>query len=374
MFSGWVLRVLGALAALLWVAGVLLLAVDHLHPRPSVTGQVVASGGGTEGCYPTVHYVVDGRDLRFTAARDQDSCTLDLGGPAQVWYDAGDPADARLTQVGPWAGRLGAAGLAASVVLVGLAARQGARGRPGTLRRVAWLPAVGLVGVCLAAVACGDRPGSLDALTEQIARGHVDTVEVAGALEPGERGTSQVQLRWDAGWPTRTARVLQASDPRGPRRPGQVAPVLVGDLRDALAERAGVDAEGLRIVEVARFLPPPRPEPGPGLHVDVRLDRAEVLGFRIPPPWGWLYGASALAVLLILLVGPQPRRATRWAWFWLLLAPWFGVLVGVGFLAAGGALTGSGGAPEESRLGGGRAFLGLIGLAILAGLLAGVLD
>lgn len=45
-------------------------------------------------------------------------------------------------------------------------------------------------------------------------------------------------------------------------------------------------------------------------------------------PWGILMFLGWLLVILALLTGPQPRRATKWAWFWLL-----GLPLGLGFLA-----------------------------------------
>jgi hypothetical protein len=52
-----------------------------------------------------------------------------------------------------------------------------------------------------------------------------------------------------------------------------------------------------------------------------------------PRWWGWLQltgGIGALLAFLLLIAGPDPRRANRWAWFWLLSV---GRSYGVGVLA-----------------------------------------
>lgn len=73
------------------------------------------------------------------------------------------------------------------------------------------------------------------------------------------------------------------------------------------------------------------------------------------PSWyavvGW---ASALVGLYAVVFGPQPWRATRWGWFWLLGLP-FG---GVGFAVLSGP-TPRLAAPRDPfrRMSGGRAFL-----------------
>jgi hypothetical protein len=35
-------------------------------------------------------------------------------------------------------------------------------------------------------------------------------------------------------------------------------------------------------------------------------------------PWTYGSGLASLVTLILLIVGPQPRWATKWAWFWLL--------------------------------------------------------
>ena len=46
-----------------------------------------------------------------------------------------------------------------------------------------------------------------------------------------------------------------------------------------------------------------------------------MLGWQVPDPIGIVAFVLHLAGLALLVTGPQPWRATRWAWFWLLLLP-----------------------------------------------------
>ena len=74
---------------------------------------------------------------------------------------------------------------------------------------------------------------------------------------------------------------------------------------------------------------------------------------------GVAIGASAtvIATLFVLINGPQPRWATRWAWFWLIMNPALVVTVPL-FLIGSGPLRPTDGpvAPIGKRLTGGWAF------------------
>lgn len=57
------------------------------------------------------------------------------------------------------------------------------------------------------------------------------------------------------------------------------------------------------------------------LHDNAADSVSPLLGWRGP---NWLGAAAAILFLIsfmLLVSGPQPWRATRWAWFWLLLPP-----------------------------------------------------
>lgn len=70
---------------------------------------------------------------------------------------------------------------------------------------------------------------------------------------------------------------------------------------------------------------------------------------------GWLVFVASAATLLLLIGGPQPWRATRWAWFWLALpvAP-LGLLA---YFLLGGPLGVARPRHPNRRLTGGWAFL-----------------
>ncbi|KGH45447.1 hypothetical protein IN07_17300 [Modestobacter caceresii] len=48
---------------------------------------------------------------------------------------------------------------------------------------------------------------------------------------------------------------------------------------------------------------------------------SEVLGWRLSNWAGAMLLAHGLAVVLLLVGGPPPARASRWAWFWLSWPP-----------------------------------------------------
>jgi len=52
--------------------------------------------------------------------------------------------------------------------------------------------------------------------------------------------------------------------------------------------------------------------------ISERLSSGVVYGFDVP---FWLLGfalVGAIGTLMVLVSGPQPWRATRWAWFWII--------------------------------------------------------
>lgn len=192
------------------------------------------------------------------------------------------------------------------------------------------------VGVALvaSAVAFGARTASLSQLQGQLALGNVDTVTVSGGMPPGATGFATQQVRWRQGWLHYEAEVVQVSRGRHPS----------GDLETRTVVHQDVGA-------VLR-----RDDPDLTL---VRHAEPDYLSGRL---WGWQtpqwIGLAALTWYLLalgqLIFGPQPWRATRWAWFWLFSTP-VGALA---FLALSGPTPGLR-APRDParRLTGGWAFL-----------------
>ncbi len=155
--------------------------------------------------------------------------------------------------------------------------------------------------VALAAFAgLGAHPGDVAALRAGVASGQVQSVTVT----PGLSGTGYAvqEVTWRRWGLLRTAEVLQVS-------PGQQVPAET---------RARVQTEGP--TEIGADLQ----QVDPTLQV-LRQEGAtstySVLGSRVP---GWVAGlhlALLLTTWLLVVSGPPPWRATRWAWFWVLLVP-----------------------------------------------------
>jgi len=175
----------------------------------------------------------------------------------------------------------------------------------------------GLIGACLllAAVAyvTGDRAASYESLRTAVERGDVDEVIVSTGSSGHFQGhvTVDVHRHTTSGW--RVAQVVEQHPWRRDRING--LPVVY----DVVQDLRGLDA-GLEIER--------RPH---GRELGVGI---EVLGWRLA---GWCAPVVAgvwVGALMLVVGGPPPWRATRWAWFWLLaLAAPVGI---VAFLLLGG--------------------------------------
>ena len=194
----------------------------------------------------------------------------------------------------------------------------------------------GLLGAALAAA----RTVSVTDLLEDLDRGQVAEIVLTdsgayGGPEVWDNGSVDQVVRWKvvgSGW--RSA-VLSADFGGG------------GDDSDGLQLGVGRDAEVIRARAQAAGVPVTTGGGGPAHTLTV------------------LASLTAGLLVLVLAGGPQPRRATKWAWFWLVVVPG-----GVGALAwvALEAPWASGAnrrpeplpharQPEDSRLTGGRAFV-----------------
>lgn len=191
-----------------------------------------------------------------------------------------------------------------------------------------------LVGAALVLMV-GEKRSDLGALQDGVVRGHVTHVEVEGLPRGGTwSGESPVTLHW-SGAVDRYVEVLviRGLQPRGATGNAGL-PYVVGDPAQMLR---ALDPE----VDVAR--------------VDGRGDRWTLAGWRVPAAAGWLGLVAWAATMLLLVGGPEPWRATRWAWFWLVLAS--GPLGVLAHLLLGGPLGVKRPAAGSGRLTGGWAFL-----------------
>lgn len=184
------------------------------------------------------------------------------------------------------------------------------------------------------------RPAGIGVLRHDVARGQVTTIEVRGGLPEGSHaaGYAQLTIRWRDGHVTRQVTVREASN-----------------LDDAAAQ--DTDLQVVPAGEVARLR-----TASPHLRVE-RVPFADGAGFTLTflgaelRGWiVWLGLLPFLATFLLLTNGPEPWRATRWAWFWLFaVIPPFGTLA---YLVFGGPTHLSPQPrPGARRLTGGWAFL-----------------
>lgn len=197
----------------------------------------------------------------------------------------------------------------------------------------------------LGLVASGERQSSYGDLLGAVGDGRVDEVTIVGpSLDQDWRGTVSVELRW-SGWVDHHATVTverRADGTTTATAPG----AATGDPREAI-RMAGGD---VRVVS--------RDHTGPW---------TEAFGWRVPGVVAATAFLGWLSALVLLIGGPQPWRATRWAWGWLfVLGP---PVATVAYVLLGGPL----GAPRPRnavrRLTGGWAFL--LFLALFAGARAG---
>jgi len=199
----------------------------------------------------------------------------------------------------------------------------------------------------LTALAVSTSPGeaTLDELESAVASGELDTIRVAGGLPtgPGHHGFANLRIGWRDGLIRHEVVVREASPVDAEARDTDLDVVPAG-----LVERIKVEHPDLHVERTSYDYPT-----GPVL---------EVFGRESTGPIAWGGLVLMLSTLALLIAGPEPRRATRWAWFWLLgLAPPLGML---GFLVLGAPtvkLVEPG--PGSRRLTGGWAFL----LAVLLG-------
>lgn len=193
--------------------------------------------------------------------------------------------------------------------------------------------------LCLATaaltVAMGEKRSDLGLLHGGVKRGSVSQVEIEG-LPTGDawEGEAVVTLRWSDGIDRYAeVKVVRTSSP-GQVRNADDLPVVLGDPTETLLAL------------------------NPDLDISSAPRRGEtrtLVGWHVPVLAGWLALTASAATLFLLIGGPQPWRATRWAWFWLSFP--LGPLAVLAFLLLGGPLGLWRPRDRHRRLTGGWAFL-----------------
>lgn len=220
---------------------------------------------------------------------------------------------------------------------------------PRTLRRLVLGVQVLFLVMMGLAICVGSHETSPQRLTDDLASGTVDTVEVATRLWPDTStmekasGCAPAEVtwrRWGLKHSTTINQPLGSTPPSECTQAGSSSAVASTNITEYLR---GVDPD-VRVV---------RTEPSSGtFSYFVWTIPAET----VPPPLGVVAVAVALLAMLapltLALVGPEPRHATRWAWFWLMCSPWAPwTTMAYLFIGTRGAQ------PGRRRLTGGWAFL-----------------
>jgi len=202
---------------------------------------------------------------------------------------------------------------------------------------------VGWLAVGITVLVSGQRAAPLDELRAAVADGELSEVRISEGLPPGTTGTAVQVAVWRTGLVTHRTEVWQIS--LGQQAPDGTRPVLTDSLADEL--RAADPS-----LDVGRLGEP--------------ATSSELYGWRMPGWVGLVVLPIGLGVLFLLLGGPVPERATRWAWFWLVWSP----LGSLAFLVLSGPFPGvPAPRPGARRLTGGWALL--LSLVLGTGFFAG---
>jgi hypothetical protein len=192
--------------------------------------------------------------------------------------------------------------------------------------------------VIVAVPVFGERTASWQDLRQLVASQKVDSVRISAELPANATGFATVQLHWRRGLLRYQTEVVQV---RGSDERPEDAKVVLHSSPSSLLAR---------------------------LQPDVHLARGEshlggganLFGWQTPNALGIPAAVLFFAGLALLVSGPEPWRATRWAWFWLLFPP----IGGIAFLLLSGPVAAVPRPRDLSRrLTGGWAFLLAIPLA-----------
>lgn len=204
-----------------------------------------------------------------------------------------------------------------------------------TFRIVAAALLLGWVCVLAALAVTGERDASWGSLSDAVRSGQVDHVTVVGSLgfeDPTIAGSAVVEVHW------RDHLMMR---------------------KTTVEERLGFAPEQLSDHHVIQD---PVSQELHQLAPDLRITSEQYSGGASMPVLGLMLNGRAaevafvlgVATLFLLVLGPEPERATRWAWFWLFSA--CPPLACPAYLVLGG-MTKRLPMPKAKRLTGGWAFL-----------------
>jgi hypothetical protein len=164
----------------------------------------------------------------------------------------------------------------------------------------------------------GEHAVPVSRLDAVVSSGQVSTVRVSRPIPGSWQSADHVQsAHWTEGLHRYVASVRQVT--RGDRPTGS-SPYPV--IRQPLGDRLIHEAPGSLVVRV--------------LPTTDALDPTEMLGRRVPSWVSWARIALYVGGLVLLVNGPEPWRARRWAWFWLMSLFGLQTLGVLAFLALSG--------------------------------------
>jgi hypothetical protein len=169
--------------------------------------------------------------------------------------------------------------------------------------RIRYGLAIGWLIVIIAIPLTGERISSWGEVRSLVAAGKVDSVRVTGELPRGT-GFSVVDVHWRHGWLHYTAQVVHV---RGQGRSHGAEAATDGDapvVRTAPTSTLTALQPGLQVTRD-----------------EGRADGGRLIGFQVPNALTIPAFLLFVTALGLLISGPQPWRATRWAWFWLMTPP-----------------------------------------------------
>lgn len=204
----------------------------------------------------------------------------------------------------------------------------------GRLLLAGWL----LMLICVVLV--GERHSSLSRLEAGVASGQIRSVSVTEGLPEGGRGYVVVEASWRQGSMRYATEVVEARPRRAAARVGDS-----GGVTGVIGQDLGARLSAL--------------DPDVAVTTTERPSTSyQVFGWQVPGllPLGVL--ALTVGTLSLLVLGPQPWRATRWAWGWLM---WCGPIGALAYLVLGGPTSFASEPRDPSRrLTGGWAFAAVV--------------